>query len=583
MRIRNAVQTSTERRSRLSNLASSRIESPARAYSQESPQLRTEWMEAIPGNRAKTRYAVLLALVFIAICTRLAPLAISPYPFNNDGITECRIASDIISSRSLSYPPDAYYADSHSVLTPAYDVLLAFVSVTVGTSPFWVAQLTISIFSVLTIVGVYSVVLKFSSDMTAALSSSLVLCLFGSFVFLTGSAWKESLGVAMLVLTIVVYIRRSDVGMHALCVVILLVLPIVHHLVVAVTYLALWYLTILSLVFAYRQRSFRTRHLRDSAALLVATAFSYLYYLVNDLGRLDYINEFFEIMTAIGIFTVMFVIAYWFLNKKSRFRCSFAPVPAAIVMCVFLIDYVNPIFGYEQATPVFVIVLAFSMSVIVGIGWYGIEHLAEIRSAYRSIPLGFLFPALIILSLAVFTESGQISHWMTYRTYDFVDISLAIGVGAAFASTISKPHLRKAIAVTVLVVLVLSFPFGYATNALTGVRHDTQPYEVDAMAWMHEVYGDRATLQSDERLSYNAQALYDIPKDPYLPRMLSSLDAPAIGTVNLFLYEWCTIGVSDYPEGRAFVDDEFISDILSQSDVLYVGGPFDNRITVFAS
>ncbi|UCE91419.1 MAG: hypothetical protein JSV90_08435, partial [Methanobacteriota archaeon] len=73
------------------------------------------------------RRAILLILALLALLTRLLPLSISQYPFNNDAITECTIASDIIDSQHLDYPSGRFYVDSHSTIAPLYNILLAFV------------------------------------------------------------------------------------------------------------------------------------------------------------------------------------------------------------------------------------------------------------------------------------------------------------------------------------------------------------------------------------------------------------------------------------------------------------------------
>lgn len=531
----------------------------------------------------RTRYAIILALSLLALSTRLIPLAISPFPFNNDGITESRIAEDIISSRGLSYPDGAFYVDTHSLLTVAFDLILAYAALTLGTSPFWVAQSLAAIFSALSIVGAYAIVLRITSNCPAAILSSYVLALFGSFVYLSGSAWKESLGVALIILAVFLYMRRDDMRMFILNVAVLLVLPITHHLVTAIVYLAVWYLTLLSLVFALKKKSLRLRHVRDLVAISVVTTVAFGYYFSNSLDRLTHVDSYSEILPIGVVLVIALAGTYVVLTRKSRFRTSFAPIPATLVVCLFTIDFFNPIFGYTQGTPIYAFLLAGVMAVIVGVGWYGMENLVESCSRYRSIPLGLLLPALLFLFIAVFLESGITSHWLFYRTYDFSVIPLAIGVGAAYATIRLKSRRRTIVALVLLVALIASFPYGYATDVLTGVRHDTQSYEIDAISWAFDACGDRIDFQSDERLSYNAQALFDFPKDPLLPVMLSEKQELEPGCMHLFLEEWYTIGVNAYPHGRVYLDRTYVLDVMDECNVIYVGGPVDNQATVFES
>lgn len=544
---------------------------------------RREGDEHVTKRMASHRFLIIVMFVFIALATRLAPISISEYPFNNDGITECRVAQDIMDSGSLSYPDGAYYVESHITLTPVYDVMLASVSSMLGTSPFWIAQAVVAAFAVVIVLGTYTVVLGITSSHLSAMTSGFVVSFLGSFVYLTGSTWKVSLGVVLLVLIIYAYIRRSEFRMFLLVLIILLLVPIVHHLVAAVAYLALWYLTALSVVFALRARSVKPRHVRDLAGISTCTAVSYLYYYVNSLDRLSYFDSLSDIVLAGSVLGSILFMGYWYLNKESRFRISFAPFLALAVVVLVVVDYLSPVFRYEQSTPSYVLILAVAMATLVGIGWFGIELMVESRSLYRAIPIGLLIPVLLFFSLAIFTESGLRSHWLTYRTYDFIDIPLAIGAGAAVKLMASKTRRKSALILVLTAALVASFPFGYATNTLTGVRHDTQQYEVDAMSWVYSNYGVEAPLQSDERLSYNAQAIFDFVKDPYLPLLLSNGEDLGSGSVNLFLDEWCTIGVNNYPWGRALLDRDSVQLAVSQSNVIFVGGPVDNRVTVFES
>ncbi|MEW5748735.1 MAG: hypothetical protein AB1793_08160 [Candidatus Thermoplasmatota archaeon] len=529
------------------------------------------------------RRAIILSLVFMALSTRLVPLAISPFPFNNDGMTESRIAEDIISSGGLSYPSDAFYADSHSVITPAFNLILAFAALMLGTSPFWVAQFLVAAFSVLTVVGIYAVALKVSSNAIAAMLSSFVLGLFGSFVFLSGSAWKESLGVALIAFIIYLYISRSDIRMFLLSMTILLVLPIVHHLIAAIVYLALWYLTLVSLAFAAKAQVLRTRHVRDLVAMIATTLVTYAYYSMNSLNRLAYADSVQEIAMIGGSLAVIVAITYLYLNKESRYRVSFAPIPATLVFSLFIIDYINPMFEYEQAAPHYVMILAFCMAIVVGVGWYGMEYLIESHSRYRSVPLGFLLPIFMFLLLAILEDSAQMGHALIYRTYDFSEIPLALGVGAACAAVYRRPRMRKALVIILSAVLIVSFPFSYATDTLTGVRHDTELYEFDAITWAHDTCGLDMNIRSDERISYIARALYDYAQDPSLPRRLAESEQLSPESINLLLDEWSALGVNNYPQGRIFLDSNEVDTVLDDSNVVYIGGPSDNRIIAFQS
>lgn len=529
------------------------------------------------------RFVLLGVVILVTISTRLLPIAISPFPFNNDGITESRIAADILESRHLDYPEDAYYYGSHSTVTPAYNLLVAFSSSLLGSSTFWVAQYVVGMIALTTIVGAYLIALKITSSPPAAFVSSFVLALFGTFVFLTGSSWKESLGVAVLVLLVYSYMRRDQPRMMALMAITLAVLPLVHHFVAVLVYLSLWFLTIWSIAFAANRKVIRSRHVKDLGIIAVATLASYSYYSANSFDRLSLFSEPSEMLFGVVVFFLMTVTAYWYLHKKSRMSVSFAPIPASAVLILFSLDYFDPMLGYEQGSPVIVFVLVVSMAILVGLGWLGMEMLVESGNRYRAVPFAVLLPLAIVIAYALVIKSGYWSHWMIYRTYDFSDISLALGAGVVAKSLLSKPWRKQWLLVLLLCALVFSFPFSYWTGALTGVRHDTQYYEYDAISWTHVSYEGEYSIRSDERLSYNAQALYDVGKDPYLPTIIYEYKNPEPGKMNLFLEEWCIIGVDAYPEGHPVLDLAFVERLISESDVFYVGGPVENNIVGFVT
>lgn len=543
----------------------------------------TSTSSLMSGHSKRRRFELLIVLILVAASTRLLPLAISSFPFNNDGMTESRIAADILDAGHLDYSEDAYYYGSHSTITPAYNVLLAFAASFLGVSTFSVAQYVVGAFSLTTVVGAYVISLRVTSSPPAAFMSALVLALFGTFVFLTGSSWKESLGVAVLILLVYLYIGRDQPRMLMLMAATLCVLPLIHHFVAALAYLSMWFLAIWSLIFAARRGSLKKRHVRDLGVITLTTVLVYGYYASNSLDRLSTFGEPRVFLFGIVFFFLMIAVTYWYLTKESRLSASFAPIPASAISIIFLLDYFNPFFGYEQGSPPAVFVAVFSLSVIVGLGWYGLEILIEFNNRYRAVPLGLLMPVIFVMVYAVTMESNLWSHWMIYRSYDFVVIPLALGIGASAKTLLSRPWRRKWLMVGLLCVLVLSFPFSYWTGPLTGVRHDTQCYEYDAITWAHTNFGGERAIRSDERLAYDAEALYDIIKDPYLPRTLNELQIPDPGEVNLLLEEWCVVGVNDYPMGHPILDESHVQDVMDDSDVLYVGGPADNNIIGFVT
>lgn len=529
----------------------------------------------------KVRYGIIVILSLLAFSTRLLPMAISPYPFNNDAILECRIAQDILSSGSLTYPADASYIDSHSVITPAYNSLLAYVSALTGYRPFDSAQVVVAIVAITTILGVYLISLLICRNLAGAVASTLVVSLFGTFVFLTGSAWKEALGVALLVMLAYAYARRADNRMFAVEVVILGTLPLVHHLVAFIAYLSIAYLTIWSLIFALMNSGVKKRHVLDMTVLCVMGVSAYAYYSANSLGRLSYMDTLQDVLLIVLPFTAFLTVTILFLTRRSHIRATFAPVMATTVFVAFVWNYLDPIFSYEPGFSENVLIMGAVTSALLGVAWYGLEMTMENNSRYRAIPMGFLLPVLTMFAFAICGGLDLSSHKIFYRTFDFADISIAIGIAVAVGSISHRPRARTVVTIVLIFLLVVSFPFAYLTNELVGVRHDTQDYEVDALIWANDSSGGAFSVRSDERIAYTARALYDFGKSPYLPSMLMSGTLSSSSVLNMYEEEWSTIGVNDYPRGHPVVDASYVAYVLDGSNVFYVGGPSENNLIIY--
>ena len=526
---------------------------------------------------------MLLVISLLAFSSRLLPLAISPNPFNNDGMTECRIASDIVASRHLEVPVSASYFGSHSLVTPAFDVLIAFLASFFGLSTFAVGQLLVASLSVLTVAGGYLVALRIGGRADSALVAALFLSLFGTFVFLTGSVWKESLGVAFLMVFVFAFINRSQRRMMAVEIAILATLPLVHHLISMIALSALVFLTFWSVFLAILRKDVKRRHVVDSVIVLASIAYTYSYYSVRSLDRLSYVNSIADALELIAVFLLLCVFVFVVLSRTKHVKWTFAPIPGAVFMLLFVWDYYDPLFPYVPGVPHYILLLGASAAFLISVAWYGFEKVMESRSRYRAVPLCLLMPALAVIAFSMRAGVSLASHNTLYRTMDFVDISLALGIAVAFSSIVPRVRLRKALTVVVVAALILSFPFSYATNILTGIRHDTQEYEIDAMGWIRSYGNESFIIQSDERLSYVARALYDYGKYAVLPGMMEHQLLPEPFAYGLLEEEWMTQGVNDYPQGHPVLNSTYVSKVLHGSNVLYIGGPSGDHVIVFCA
>jgi len=534
------------------------------------------------GNKTISVAWLTLILLLVTFTTRVLPVSISSYPYNNDGLTECRIAQDILSSGGLVYPEGALYKSTHGVTMPLFNVLLAFVASVLGTSPFEVAQVAVAMVSVAAVLGGFVLAFQVSGSGRGALMAGLFLALFGTFVFTTGSTWKVALGMALFILLMYAYINRGSRRFFFLEIVILFSLPFVHHLATLMAFLAVLYMTLWAMFVAISQANVRRRHLVDMVLITAFFAFAYLFYLITSLDRLSAVDSGRGAVSFAIAFVVVCVAMILVLGLKKHLKWTLAPFIGMAFFVVLVYDYSQDAFSYVSSSPWQVLILVSAVSALIGISWSGLERSVASVSRYRAVPMALLLPYITLAGYAFLSGLGYASQQILYRSFDFADLSLALGIGVCVSSLGSEPKKRNAVIAVAMVAVLATLPFSYATEQLIGVRHDTQTYEVDAMAWLDSSSGQYHDLQSDERLSYIGMALFDFDKEPRLPSRLGEHQLLGPGAFYAIEEEWSTTGVNDFPRGRVVLDAQHVNATLLSSNVVYVGGPSANQITIFS-
>jgi hypothetical protein len=127
----------------------------------------------------------------------------------------------------------------------------------------------------------------------------------------------------------------------------------------------------------------------------------------------------------------------------------------------------------------------------------------------------------------------------------------------------------------------VSFPFAYVTGPLLGVRHDTQPYEVDALNWLDHRY-EPLTVISDERIGYIASSTIMIHKDSSLPDILAHNETFLWYTWFYMIEDsWTTVGVNNFPHGKYVLPESRYANLKEAANVFYVGGPVYDHVVIF--
>jgi len=527
---------------------------------------------------------MLMILSIAAFLTRLFPLSISQYPFNNDALTECGMASEILDSGHLRFSSEAHWSTTHSVAIPILNVMLSFVSSAVGTTPFLAGQTLGATVAISTVGVIFLLGTNFSGDVRGGVAAAFAAIMFGSFVFTTGSIWKVMLGINLLAFAVFFYTRRSSLPFRVLTLVVLMVIPFVHHLVSIVAFLLFANLLAWSWLFGILKGTVTRRHLYDTLMIVIPGILAVSYYSFVEFDR--YVQFFSPLRTIAMVagFSALSVVGVTVLSLKNHLRLSLAPVVGLIISAVAIMDYLGLVFPYEASASQSYVALGVASGVVVAVAWYGSEVVIESGSMYRAILVGLLIAPVAVIGFGMLQGFSSQSHQILYRSFDLLDLFLFLGLGAGIAH-LSRRHkkLYPIIGCALVVSLAVSFPFGYESETLLGVRHDTQAYEVDAVKWL-EHRDSPVIIMTDERLSYISESTSSCKADPALPQLI----AVPNGFPNYRWYytlerSWTTLGVNDYPNGRFVLAESTLQLALESSNVLYLGGPLEDQIIVFLS
>jgi len=531
-----------------------------------------------------TSAGALAILSLAAFMTRLLPLSMSQYPWNNDSLTECAIATEIANTGHLDYSPDAPWFGTHALATPAFNAMLAFIASALGSTPIEIGQVTGAAIAVPMIGAFFLLGKLFSGDMRGGIAASLMGVLMGTFVFTTGSIWKVTPGILLLLIAVIAYVNRSSPRFRILTVVILFLIPLTHHLVTAVAIILLGYVLVWSWFFTLTNNGKKRGALIDTVTIGIPVAAALAYYASVNLDRMVQYSEPMKLALIASGFAAISILAIIILSLRSHVKVSFAPFVGAGIVVLILMDYFGFIFPYDPSASEYYVLLGLATAVFVALAWYGSEIMLERGSAFRAIQVSLLLSPITIIGYGFIQGFSLDSHQVLYRSFDLLDIFLFLGAAVAMV-TLYRQRKKLYVVLGLLLVasLAISFPFAYYSEQLLGVRHDTQAYEVDSLYWLRDHHGNSSVL-SDERLGYVARSTIWVTKDSSLPQYLAS-DSPLPFYNWFYIMEdsWTTEGVNNYPYGLLVAERQNFNEMLMASDLMYIGGPMDDRIYLFTA
>src|SRR5207249_2349772 len=262
---------------------------------------------AIPGGdpaRLRTDGAIVAALLCLALGARLVPLTFSPLPFSIDGFALARISSNIAADGTWRIDPAD--TNSYNQKLPGFSILWSAAAQVGGLSPLVHVQLILPFLTCTTVLVAYLLGVKAAGRRLGGFVAGLFIALFGSFLLLTSATAKESIGLLVFPVAVLLFREREDPRKRALAVFLLLFLPFLHSLT---TFLTLGMLAAL-VVLRQRRELHRGRFSARSFALDIVTGPglavpAWAYYVSVDLPFLSEVLAPASFTLFLGIVTML--------------------------------------------------------------------------------------------------------------------------------------------------------------------------------------------------------------------------------------------------------------------------------------
>jgi hypothetical protein len=536
----------------------------------------------------------------------MVPLHFSSMPYNIDGFPLVKISEVIIETGDVPSPSSYGGLIAYNLKLPVFSLVLSSFSSILGIEPLTLLPYFCALIGSLAVLFIYLLTLNLTRNRIAGFSAGLFAALTGLFVYVTTAAMKQLLAIVFLIMIYYLFSKRKCWRCRMILCIILILLPFTHHLTTLIALLAL------SLAIAgatFRENIFRSRTIK-SLALDVVTGpvillSSLLYYrdvnleFASEVGNLD------DAALLGCVFILMAVVTklisetvqskpWFFLGKEESKEVGWSSIfdEKVLVLIIgigalYLNSKIN-IFTGGVMTSDTLLQLIFPYLILAVFGVIGFNVLRYSRFPQRHVIVGMFLAPLCVILFGVLRGLDIFNFTLVYRSYNFIDIPLAmfVGVGIAYIfsklRTFSKGQKEfRALPVGVLVVFCIlctaSLPLAYNNEAAFGIQEITYEYEFEGMNWASE--GNVNSVITDQRYGDIISPYFGINADRTGPWKIRDNDLDS-GDVVLLSNYWTDGGAQMSILGRVLFEESQVDEFLEHSDVIYVGGPNDREMVI---
>lgn len=532
--------------------------------------------------------AIIVALYCVALVARLVPLIFSALPFNIDGFALARIASGI--SDSGTWRINDADVNSYNLKMPGFSLLWSAASSVAGWNPLTMIQLYLALLTSLVVLPAYLMTMKVTGRRVAGVAAGIFVAIFGSFLMLTSSVTKESIGLLVFPITVLLFWERSDPRKRALAVLLLLYLPFQHSLTTLLTLGMIAALVVVHQRRALRRGRFSGRSfgfdVLTGPALAVPALVYYQSVSLPFLSDLIALDAFVLFLAVVVLLTTLLAS----MTRPVRLRIgerivrpiTHVVLPPAIGIAAVLANARVSLFAGTLGTqPAFLWILpaiaTIAAFVVVG---YQLVRRTTNRGATLILSM-FVSPVALIL-FGFLRGLDPTSLVIVYRSVDFMDYGFAVLVGIAFAAAWKSLRpwrpARIALAAGFLGALLATTPMAWNTPAVFGVENVTTAEEFQALALLASLHATNVT--TDQRLADIGTMWFEYATDFTLPLKLRDNETVTEFGYALVLERWATVGAQVHPAPNIVLSPETLARFLDANRVVLASGPSGDRIFV---
>ncbi len=476
-------------------------------------------------------------------------------------------------------------------------MILTVTSLTCSQEPLYFVQILVPIITSLSVILVYVLAYKISKSRIAATFAGLFMALCGFYVFLTAAVMKQTIGFTLLPVVLYLYYEREDPRKRMLCAFLLILMPLIHHLTSLVVFAIITLIMAAQNIQRVREDTWKpTDFTLDVCLGPLLSIFVYWYYVSVDMPF------FADVMNVNAVFlflSVYFIIAllsiylsstskmrpwFFFSHEKKRWLPKFFDQKALFIFGAFfllVLNHFTDVFAGTIKTKSDFLLWIFPYLILIFIALAGLNVMRTTQTKHRALIVAVYMGPISVMLFAFLWGLNPASFALLYRSYDFMDIALAISIGIAVSYFIasSKRRITKVgAAVGVLSLILLTTPFAYGSVHFFDVENVTYDYEFQSMTYVDE--HDLFPIGTEQRVYSTIDWYYGADGDGILPvRMVRGM---SLESYDFLLLEdrWKSVGAQLHPREAVVVDEPTFERTIYDNHLIYINAASQENVYI---